>query len=70
MPKTRVVRCGKNLAVRVPKAVAEHTGLKEGDPIFIEALDGHVKLRRARKIPTLEELVAKITPENCHEEIK
>jgi antitoxin MazE len=70
MPKTRVVKWGKSLAVRSPKAVAERARVKEGDSIFIEALDEHVRLRLADKALTLEELVAKITPENCHEEIK
>jgi antitoxin MazE len=70
MPKTRVVKWGNSLAVRIPKAVAECTRLREGDTIFIEAFEGHVKLCPTEKVPTLEELVAKITPENCHEELK
>ena len=37
---------------------------------MIEALERHVKLRPAETILTLEELVERITPENCHEEIK
>jgi len=69
MPKARVVKC-KSLAVRIPRAVAERAGLEEGHPIVIEALDGHLELRPVKKALTLEELVAKITPENCHEEIK
>jgi len=69
MPKTQVVKWGHSLAVRIPKAVAEHARLREGDPISIEALEGHVELRPAERTPTLEELVAKITPENRHEEI-
>jgi antitoxin MazE len=70
MAKTRVVKWGKGLAVRIPKAVAARVGLKEGDSIVIEALERHVKLRPAETILTLEELVERITPENCHEEIK
>ena len=70
MPKVRVVKWGNSLAVRIPKGFAERARIKEGDPIFIEALDEHVRLRPADKAPTLEELVAKITPENCHEEMK
>jgi antitoxin MazE len=70
MIKARVVKWGNSLAVRIPKTVAERARLTEGDSIFIEALDGQVTLRPARKISTLEELVAKITPENCHEEIE
>lgn len=70
MPKARVVKWGNRLAVRIPKAVAERARIKEGDLIGIESLDRHDRLRPTEKIPSLEELVAKITPENCHEEIK
>ena len=70
MPKAQVVKWGNSLAVRIPKAVAEQARIQEGDPIVIEALDGHVELRPVERIPTLEELVARITPENRHEEIK
>jgi len=69
MPKTRVMKWGNSLAVRIPKAVAERARLQEGDPILIEALDGRVELRAAERIPTLEELVAQITPENRDEEM-
>ncbi len=34
----------------------------------IEAPKDQVELRRVQGIPTLEELVAKITPGNCHGE--
>jgi antitoxin MazE len=70
MQKARVVKWGNRLAVRIPNAVAERAGLKEGDMVLIEVFAGHVKLRPAEKIASLEELVAKITPENCHQEIK
>jgi antitoxin MazE len=69
MPKAQVVKWGNSLAVRIPKAIAEQARLQEGDPILIEAKEGHVELRSAERIPTLEELVAKITPENRHAEI-
>lgn len=70
MPKAQVVRWGNSLAVRIPKAVAEKARLQEGDPLLIEALEGHVELRPTERIPTLEELVAQITPENRHPETK
>jgi antitoxin MazE len=70
MPKAQVVKWGNSLAVRIPKAVAERARLREGDPIFIEALEGHVELRPTDRIPTLEELVARITPDNRHVETK
>jgi len=68
MPKAQVAKWGNSLAVRIPKAVAEEAHLQEGDSIMIEALDGHVELRPAERIPTLEELVAQITKENRHPE--
>jgi antitoxin MazE len=69
MPKAQVVKWGNSLAVRIPKAIAEQASIKQGDAIVIEALDGRVELRPAERIPTLEELVAQITPENRHKEV-
>jgi antitoxin MazE len=69
MRKARIVNWGKSLAVRIPKAVAEQAGLQEGDAVSIEILEGHIELRPAERIPTLEELVAQITPENRHGDI-
>lgn len=68
MPKAQVAKWGNSLAVRIPKGVAEEARLQEGDSIVIEALKGRIELRPAERIPTLEELVAQITPENRHEE--
>ena len=68
MPKAQVVKWGNSLAVRIPKTVAEQARMKEGDAILIRAARGRIELRRSEKIPTLEELVAKITPENRYEE--
>ena len=70
MPKAQVVKWGNSLAVRIPKAVAQEARMQEGDPIVIEALEGRVELRPVEPIPTLEELVAKIAPENRHAETK
>lgn len=68
MPTAQIAKWGNSLAVRIPKTVAEQARLQEGDSIVIEAMDGHVELRPAERIPTLEELVAQITPENRHKE--
>ncbi len=69
MRKAQIVKWGKSLAVRIPKDVAEQARLHEGDSVLIEVLEGRIKLRPAAGIPTLEELVAQITPENRHGEI-
>ena len=69
--KTQMVKWGNSLAVRIPKAVVEEAGLKEGDALEIEAAaEGRVELRRPTKLPTLAQLVSQITPENRFAEIR
>jgi antitoxin MazE len=69
MPTSQIVKWGNSLAVRIPKPVAEEAGMREGDPIVIEAAEGRINLQRKQKMPTLKELVAQITPENRYDEI-
>lgn len=69
MPVVAVVKWGNSLAVRIPKAVAEDAGLREGDALTIETGLGQIELRRTERIPTLKELVARITPENRYDEM-
>jgi antitoxin MazE len=69
MAEAQIVKWGNSLAVRIPKPVAEAAGVREGDPIVIEADEGHIKVRRRERVPTLKELVAQITAENRYEEI-
>jgi antitoxin MazE len=68
MAKAQLAKWGNSLAVRIPKAVADQARMQEGDPILIEVVKGRIELRPAERIPTLEELVAQITPQNRHEE--
>ncbi len=57
-----------SLAVRIPKPLAEEAGLAEGDRVLMEAAHGQIELRRVDRVPTLRELVAQITQENCYDE--
>lgn len=57
------------MAVRISKPVAEEAGVREGDPVVIEAAAGEISLRRRERIPTLKELVAQITAENRYDEL-
>jgi antitoxin MazE len=70
MAVAQIVKWGNSLAVRIPKPVAEQAGVREGDPIVIEAKKGHIKLRRKERTPTLGEMVAKITGENRYPEVQ
>ena len=64
MATTQIVKWGNSLAVRIPKPVAEEAGVSEGDPVIIEAEKGSIRVRRRPSVPSLRELVLKITPEN------
>ncbi len=66
--KTALDRWGNSLGVRLPKAIAESAGLREGDRVEISFEDSAVVIRPAKPHYTLEELVAGITPENLHPE--
>ncbi len=68
MPKAHVVKWGNSLAVRIPKHVAEQARVKEGDAVVIKASSGRIVFQCADRMPTLEELVAQITPENRYGE--
>ncbi|MFL6389618.1 MAG: AbrB/MazE/SpoVT family DNA-binding domain-containing protein [Terriglobales bacterium] len=65
--KAQMVKWGNSLAVRIPKVVAEEAELNEGDELVIEVQSrGALAVKAARKPPTLDELIADITPQNLH----
>jgi antitoxin MazE len=68
MPQAQVVRSGNGLAVRLPRKIAHAAGIKEGDSIEIEVSNNVLVLLPLKRIPTLEELVAQVTPKNRHNE--
>jgi antitoxin MazE len=66
---THVQRWGNSLAIRIPKAFAEETGLQPNDEVEITVRDGQIVVTpRKTKTYTLEELAEKITEENRHDE--
>ncbi len=66
---TAVAKWGNAPAIRIPKSVMEKANLHEGDSISFEvAAPGVVVLRAARVEPTLDDLIAGITPANRHDE--
>jgi antitoxin MazE len=68
--RAQMQKWGNSLAVRIPKPIAEEAKLNEGDPLELEvAPDGTIRVQRVCKVPTLSELVSKITPENRYEEL-
>jgi antitoxin MazE len=68
MAKAQMVKWGNSLAIRIPKSIAQEARLREGDNLTLKVeAPGAVALRAANR-PTLAELVARITPENIHQE--
>jgi len=68
--KAQMVKWGNSLAVRIPKPVAKEAKLREGDSLEIRtAADGQLELRRVTKVPSLAQLISRITPENRYSEI-
>jgi antitoxin MazE len=68
--RSRLLKWGNSLAVRIPKPVAEEANLRVGDAIEIEVdAEGSVQLLRIGKVPTLAQLVSQITVENRYPEL-
>ena len=68
--QAQVLKWGNSLAVRIPKLIAEDACFQVGTPLEIAVgADGVVQLHRIQEIPTLAELVARITPDNRLSEI-
>jgi len=67
--KAKVARWGNSLALRLPKSLTSELGIGEDSQVELTIIDGQLVMKSAPHIPTLEELVAGITPENRHEEM-
>ena len=66
---TAVAKWGNAPAIRIPKSVMQKANLHEGDAVDFEVkAPGVIVVRSARIQPTLEDLVADITPKNRHRE--
>ncbi len=67
--RTKLVRWGNSLAVRLPKQVVERARLAEGEALTVDATaEGRVTIRKSEPELTLEDMVARITPENRYGE--
>ena len=65
---TQIGKWGNSLAVRIPGAFAKELELEEGMELEIQRVDGGLMLRPRHREVSLEELLAKIKPENLHGE--
>jgi antitoxin MazE len=68
---TKVKKWGNSLAIRLPKEAVTLLDIKDGSDMSIEITrkTGEITLRaQNRKVPTLEEMLKKINPQNTHKE--
>ena len=64
--KTRVQKWGNSLAVRIPKHFIREAGLANYATVEMKVEEGKLVIQRTEDPTTLEELLAKVTPENLH----
>jgi antitoxin MazE len=62
-----ISRWGNSLGIRIPRAALDEAHLEEGDQVSVTSVDGKVVIAKANK-RSLDELIAKITPQNRHAE--
>lgn len=64
-----VRKWGNSLALRIPASLSDALGFKEDDPVEMREEGGRLVIEKKNaRHPTLEELLAGVTPENIHPE--
>lgn len=63
-----VARWGNSLAVRIPKALAEQAGLREGTAVEMTLADGALVVHVQGPVYSLDELVKGISTASRHKE--
>ena len=65
--RTKVRKWGNSLGVRIPKAFAEETAVREGSAVDVSVSEGRIVVTPvAARRYTLETLLAGVTTENRH----
>jgi antitoxin MazE len=67
--ETIVKKWGNSLGFRIPKSVAQLTGVKNGSMVSIGIEGESIVITPLKEEQTLQELLSKVTHENLHEEI-
>jgi len=66
--QTVIQKWGNSLGIRIPALYTKDLELKNGSTVDISEVDG--KLIIVPKKSSLDELLAKVTPENIHESVE
>ena len=68
--KTRIQKWGNSLALRIPKSFAAEVGIQKETSVDVSLADGKIVVTPvSQPKPTLEQLLAKITEDNLHNEV-
>lgn len=68
--QTKIQKWGNSLALRIPKVLALDAHIKEGTLIDIAVSNGEIVAKPTRKPAfDLKTLVARISPDNVHNEV-
>ncbi len=70
MMQARVQKWGNSLAVRIPKPFALDVGLMQNSLVSVSIIEGNLLLEPIKSTPSLDALLAGITQDNLHQEIK
>jgi antitoxin MazE len=70
MPLRKLVRWGNGMAIRIPKALLRDANLQEGDTLSLTVRSGAIVAKPVKTKPVLEDLLAKVSPENVHGEME
>lgn len=60
---------GNSLGIRLPQAIIQQMGLKQGDLVAISTEGNKIVLSPTRPKYTLDELLQDVTPERQHDEV-
>ncbi len=67
--KTKIKKWGNSLGLQIPKSFAQETNLDDGSPVDIKVEKEAIIIKSLKSSFKLNDLLAKITPENIHNEI-
>lgn len=68
--RTKIQRWGNSLGLRIPKLLAEESGVYAGTEVELSVEDGDIIVRPARSIRyRLKDLLEEISDENLHGEV-
>jgi len=62
-----IAKCGNSAAIRLPKNILNALSLQIGDSVTIVQKGNSLVIKPAK--PSLDELLAQVTPENRHAEV-